>query len=170
MNAALFLIGCSVYYFPTLGVELTYPTPGLWKNKKVAPSTFSSVERKKTEQEFHFWYVSFFWQSLPMNVFSKTNSFHVSEKWLITWPTVVRALLQAFFVLNPLYPRNDQHQFSPIIKRNGQENEQIDHQRGNAFISYKILWTDWFLTEIQGDRSGEFSCGFWGLKTNLNGA
>ena len=78
----------------TLGVELTYPTPDLWKYKNVVPSTFSSVERKKISKNFTLICKHTEASFGQIFLFSKTNSFHVSEKWLITWPTVVKALLQ----------------------------------------------------------------------------
>ena len=49
-----------------------------------------------------------------------------------------------------------------IIKRKVCETLENDHQKENSLIFFQILST--FFKEMCGDKSGEFLCGYLGLK------
>ena len=69
--------------------------------------------------------------------------------------------------LNPLSLNRDQHQFSPndihtmSRAKSRRINKMITNRRIFDLLSNSL---NSFFTEMYGDQSGEFVCGYWGLK------
>ena len=69
--------------------------------------------------------------------------------------------------LNPLSPNSDQHQFSPndihtmSRAKSRRINKMITKRKIFDLLSNSL---NSFFTEMYGDQSGEFGCGYWGLK------
>ena len=69
--------------------------------------------------------------------------------------------------LNPLSPNSDQHQFSPndihtmSREKSRRINKMITKRKIFDLLSNSL---NSFFTEMYGDQSGEFVCGYWGLK------
>ena len=69
--------------------------------------------------------------------------------------------------LNPLRPNSDEHQFSPCDIR---RLSRAKSMRINKMIAERKIFDmllnslNLFLKEMYGDQSGEFVCGYYGLK------
>ena len=69
--------------------------------------------------------------------------------------------------LNPLSPNSDQDQFSPndihtmSRAKSRRINKMITKRKIFDLLSNSL---NLFFTEMCGDQSGEFVCGYWGLK------
>ena len=130
-------------------VKMTFPENLSLQSFRLAPSieTSNTVSQKPVD----CLYVEIITQNHKLETVKSLRHQWIKNVWLC----------------NPISPNSDQHQFSP---NDIHRLSRAKSMRINKVITQRKIFDllsnslNWFLKEMYGDQSGEFVCGYWGLK------